>query len=75
MGCAGWSRVKRGKWDNCNSTVNKEIYIKKFFVFNFGISVMIRLAVGHFGFILFGILCVSWSCVSIFFPPSYGIFQ
>ena len=27
-GCAGWSGVKRGKWDNCNSIINK-IYLKK----------------------------------------------
>ena len=26
-GCAGWSEVKGGKWDNCNSIINK--YIKK----------------------------------------------
>ena len=26
-GCAGWSGVKGGKWDNCNSIINK--YIKK----------------------------------------------
>ena len=26
-GCAGWSGVKRGKWDNCNSIINK-IYLK-----------------------------------------------
>ena len=25
-GCAGWSGVKGGKWDNCNSIINK--YIK-----------------------------------------------
>ena len=27
-GCAGWSGVKGGKWDNCNSIINK-IYFKK----------------------------------------------
>ena len=27
-GCAGWSGVKWGKWDNCNSIINK-IYLKK----------------------------------------------
>ena len=27
-GCAGWSGVNRGKWDNCNSIINK-IYLKK----------------------------------------------
>ena len=26
-GLAGWSGVKGGKWDNCNSIINK--YIKK----------------------------------------------
>ena len=25
--CAGWRRVKGGKWDNCNSIINK-IYLK-----------------------------------------------
>ena len=25
-GCTGWSAVKGGKWDNCNSLINK-IYI------------------------------------------------
>ena len=27
-GCAGWRGVKGGKWDNCNSVINK-IYIYK----------------------------------------------
>ena len=26
-GCAGWSGVKGGKWDNCNSIINK-MYLK-----------------------------------------------
>ena len=26
-GCAGWRAIKGGKWDNCNSIINK--YIKK----------------------------------------------
>ena len=25
-GWAGWSGVKGGKWDNCNSIINKYIY-------------------------------------------------
>ena len=28
-GCAGWRGIKGGKWDNCNSIINK-IYFKKF---------------------------------------------
>ena len=24
-GCAGWRGVKGGKWDNCNSIINKNI--------------------------------------------------
>ena len=31
-GCAGWRGVKGGKWDNCNSIINK-IYFKKEIVF------------------------------------------
>ena len=27
-GCAGWRGVKGGKWDNCNSIINK-IHLKK----------------------------------------------
>ena len=27
-GCAGWSGVKGGKWNNCTSIINK-IYLKK----------------------------------------------
>ena len=26
-GCAGWRGIKGGKWDNCNSVINK-IYLK-----------------------------------------------
>ena len=26
-GCAGWRGIKGGKWDNCNSIINK-IYLK-----------------------------------------------
>ena len=29
VGWAGWSRVKRGKWDNCNGIINKNIKKKK----------------------------------------------
>ena len=29
-GGAGWSGVKRGKWDNCNNIINK--YIKKNYI-------------------------------------------
>ena len=28
-GWAGWSGVKGGKWDNCNSIINKYIFFKK----------------------------------------------
>ena len=28
-GWAGWSGVKGGKWDNCNSIINKYIFLKK----------------------------------------------
>ena len=28
-GWAGWSGVKRGKWDNCNSIINKYILKKE----------------------------------------------
>ena len=24
-GCAGWREIKGGKWDNCNSIINKYI--------------------------------------------------
>ena len=27
-GCAGWSVVKEGEWDNCNSIINK-VYLKR----------------------------------------------
>ena len=27
-GCAGWRGIKGGKWDNCNSIINK-IYVLK----------------------------------------------
>ena len=26
---AGWSGVRGGKWDNCNSIINKYIFLKK----------------------------------------------
>ena len=32
MGWAGWSGVRGGEWDNCNSIINK--YIKKIFFLN-----------------------------------------
>ena len=28
-GWAGWSGVKGGKWDNCNSIINKYIFLKE----------------------------------------------
>ena len=28
-GCAGWSGVKGGKWDNCNSIINKIYFLKR----------------------------------------------
>ena len=28
-GWAGWSWVKGGKWDNCNSIINKHIFLKR----------------------------------------------
>ena len=31
-GCAGWSGVKGGKWDNCNSKINK-IYLKYIYIY------------------------------------------
>ena len=42
-GWAGWSGVGVGKWDNCNSIINK--YIKKNNVFLFGIYLRVVQAV------------------------------
>ena len=27
-GCAGWREIKGGKWDNCNSIINKIYFLK-----------------------------------------------
>ena len=41
-GCVGWRGIKRGRWDNCNSIINKiylkiKIKIKKDFLFIFNL--------------------------------------
>ena len=33
-GWAGWSGVKGGKWDNCNSIINKYILKKEYTILN-----------------------------------------
>ena len=38
-GCAGWRGIKRGKWDNYNSIINK-IYIFKIILFEFKLGMV-----------------------------------